>query len=83
MSGYIGMMVRLRGRLVLLLDFFLILHQHNLSITIHIVSTGVTLTSHHLHLIIGFSSGLGTCGKWLSILGPFVYDWHVLEIVDV
>ena len=39
MSGYIDMMVSGRSWLVLLLDFFLILHKHNLSITIHIVST--------------------------------------------
>ena len=68
---------------LLLLDFLVILHEHYFSITVHIIRSRVALTAHYLHLIIDLSISLGCTWELLSILGSFVDNWHVLQIVDV
>lgn len=62
----------------LLLDFFFVFHQHDISVSIHIVRIRIARPSYHLHLIVGLCAGLGASGERLAILCSLVDNRHIL-----
>ena len=72
-----------RSAMMLVLDLFLILHEHHIAIVIYLVTIRVARAAHHLHLVINIGARLSTSRELLTILGSLVDNGHVLQVVDV
>ena len=69
-----------------LFDLFLVIHEHEVSLSVSLVSIRIADVSNELHLLFTVLVGLSCqdpTGKLLSILGTFVDDRHILKVVNV
>ena len=66
-------------------ELFLVLHEHQLPIGIHLVILRLPSCTDKLHLFRSeaVDSVCVSRGKLLAILGALVDDWHVLQVVNI